>query len=108
MDPALRNEDHVLGKTELFKNPDQPSRGVRLRPVHAVTGGTGEGVMVIVPALAHSKQTEQPIVSAGIGGFKGALSKGVTDRVYRPGDVLVHEKADETTPDEAAEGTQKN
>ena len=58
-------------------------------PVHAVAGGTGEGVVVVVPALAHGKQTEQPIVSAGIGSFKRALSKGVADRVHRPGDVLV-------------------
>ena len=108
MDPALRNEDHVLGKTELFKNPDEPSGGVGLGPVHAVTGGAGEGVMVIVPTFTHGKQTEQPIVSAGIGGFKGTLSKGVADRINRPGDVLVHEKADETTPDETPEGTQKN
>ena len=78
-DPAFRNKYNILGKTELFKNPDQPSRGVRLRPVHAVTGGTGEGVVVIVPTFTHGKQTEQPIVSAGIGSFKGTLSKGVTD-----------------------------
>ena len=108
VDPIGGDQDDILHEAQFFKNPDQPSRGVRLRPVHAVTGGTGEGVVVIVPALAHGKQTEQPIVSAGIGGFKGTLSKGVADRVDRPGDMLVHEKADETTPDEAPEGTQKN
>ena len=108
LDPALRNKDHILGKTELFKNPDEPGGGVGLGPMHAVAGGTGEGVMVIVPTFTHGKQTEQPIVSAGIGSFKGAATKSVADRIDRPGDVLVYEKADETTPDETPKGTQKN
>ena len=79
MDPIGGDQDDILYEAQFFKNPDQPGRGVRLRPVHAVTGGTGKGVVVIVPALAHGKQTEQPIVSAGIGCFKGTLSKGVAD-----------------------------
>ena len=108
MDPIGGDQDDILHEAQLFKNPDEPSGGVGLGPVHAVTGGAGEGVVVIVPTFTHGKQTEQPIVSAGIGGFKGTLPKGVADRINRPGDVLVHEKADETTPDEAPEGTQKN
>ena len=79
MDPIGGDQDDILHEAQFFKNPDQPSRGVRLRPVHAVTGGTGEGVVVIVPTFTHGKQTEQPIVSAGIRCFKGTFSKGVTD-----------------------------
>ena len=59
--------------------------------------------MIVVPALAHGKQTEQPIVSAGIGGFKGALSKGVADGVDRPSDVLVQKEPNKSTPDETPE-----
>ena len=66
--------------------------------MHAVTGGAGKSVVVIVPTFTHGKNPEEEIVAAGIGGFKGATAKGVTDRVDRPGDVLVHEKANEPAP----------
>ena len=98
LDPAFGDEHHLLDQTELFENPDEPSGGVGLSPVHAVTGGAGEGVVVIVPTFTHGKNPEKEVVAAGIGGFKGATAKGVTDRVDRPGDVLVHEKANEPAP----------
>lgn len=105
LDPAFGNKDHILGKTELFENPDEPSGGVGLSPVHAVTGGAGKSVVVIVPTFAHGKNPEEEVVAAGIGGFKGATAEGVTDRVHRPGDVLVHEKANEAAPNQTTEGT---
>ena len=49
------DEDDVLHQAQFFENPDEPSGGVGLCPVHAVTGGAGESVVVIVPALAHGK-----------------------------------------------------
>ena len=79
-----------------------------MRPVHAVTGGTGEGVVVIVPAFTHGQDAKEEIVSASIGCFKGAATEGVADRVDRPGDVLVHEEADEATPDKATKSAEEN
>ena len=108
LDPAFGDEHHLLDQTELFENPDEPSGGVGLSPVHAVTGGAGESVVVIVPTFTHGKNPEEEVVAAGIGGFKGATAEGVTDRVHRPGDVLVHEKANEAAPNQTTEGTHQN
>jgi len=105
LDPAFGDEYHLLDQTELFENPDEPSGGVGLGPVHAVTSGAGESVVVIVPTFTHRKNPEEEVVAAGIGGFKGATAKGVTDRVDRPGDVLVHKKANEAAPNQTTEGT---
>ena len=102
------DEDDILHQAQFFKNPDEPSGGVRLRPVHAVTGGTGEGVVVIVPAFTHGQDAKEEIVSASIGCFKGAATEGVADRVDRPGDVLVHEEANETTPNKSTKSTDQN
>ena len=77
------DEDDILHQAQFFKNPDEPSGGVRLRPVHAVTGGAGEGVVVIVPAFSHGQDAKEEIVSASIGCFKGAATEGVADRVDR-------------------------
>jgi len=76
--------------------------------VHPVAGGAGKGVVIVVPAFAHGEQTEQPVVPAGIGGFKRALSKGVADRVDRPSDVLVYKKANKSTPDQPTERTEEH
>jgi len=75
----LRNKNDILHKSKFFENPNQPGRGIGLSPVHPVAGGAWEGVVIIVPALAHSEQTEEPVISAGIGRFKGAFPEGVTD-----------------------------
>ena len=76
--------------------------------MHAVTGRAGEGVVVVVPTFTHGEQAEQPVVPAGIGGFEGALSKGVTDRVDRPSDVLVHEEANKSAPDQTSKSAEEH
>ena len=107
-DPVGGDQDNILHEAEFFKNPDQPGRGIGLGPVHPVAGGAGKGVVIVVPAFAHGEQTEQPVVPAGIGGFKGALSKGVADRVDRPSDVLVDKKANKSAPDQPPKRTEEH
>ena len=93
-----RYENDILHESKFFKNPNQPSRRIRLSPVHAMASGTREGVVIIVPTFAHSEQTEEPVISAGVSRFKGAFPEGVADRVHRPGDVLIQEESNKSAP----------
>src|SRR6266487_7148471 len=53
---------------------------VDLPPEEALTRGSHEVMMVIVPALAEGEQGEQPIVAAGVGGLITARAKEVRER----------------------------
>lgn len=77
-------------------------------PSKAVAGGTGESVVVIVPAFAHGEDAEEEIVAAGVGRLEGAAAEGVTNRINRPGDMLVHKEANESPPNQTTEGAQQD
>ena len=55
---------HVPGEPETLERADRPPGDVELEPVEAVTGRAREGVVVVVPALAHRQHRDDPVVSA--------------------------------------------
>ncbi len=57
--------------------------------------------MVVVPALAHTQQANDPLVMARVIGLKFALPKCMTDRVHAPGDMVSQENAYQSTPEES-------
>ena len=76
--------------------------------MHPVAGGAGKGVVIVVPAFAHRKNSKNEVVPTGIGCLKRATTKGVTDRVDRPSDVLVDKKANKSAPDQPPKRTEEH
>ncbi len=62
-------------------------------------------MMVIVPALAESQQTDNPFVAAPIFRLKLALSKGVADGIDAEGDVVDEENPHKAAPQETCLAT---
>src|SRR5258708_1371638 len=89
----VRDAVDLFGQTHLFQSPDQIAREIELPPVQTVKGRTGEGVMIIGPALTKGQHTDDPFVMAAVIGLKLAFAKGMADRIDAPGDVVVEEHA---------------
>ena len=105
--PLGGDENHIADEAEFFKEPNHPCGHIWLGPVHAVAGGAGKSVVVVVPTFPHGEDAEEEVVAAGVGGFKGATAKGVADRVHGPGDVLIEKETDESTPNQSPEGSEQ-
>ena len=54
---------HVPDEPEPLEPADDPPRDVELAAVEAVPRGRGEGVVVVVPALAEDEQRDEPVVA---------------------------------------------
>ena len=78
-------------------------RGVELPALEPVLGRAREGVVVVVPGLAHRRQGDPPHVGRLVLDLEPALAEVVADRVDRPGHVVQEEGPHEAAPDEAAQ-----
>lgn len=71
-----------------------------------MTSGSGEGMVVVVPSFTQRQDTDNRIVAAVIMAFIGLAAPDMADRVDAPGDMMLEEDPDETTPEEPGEGTE--
>ena len=51
---------HVPGEPRRLETPDRERAHIELAPAHAVVGGRGEGVVVVVPPLAERPERDRP------------------------------------------------
>src|SRR5207244_1480541 len=94
----------VLGPTYPLEGPNQRSRGIALSPVDAVTGERGEGVVRVVPRLAHRHDGEGAHVRALVAGGERPAPERVAHGVDAPGHVVEHADADPARPEESGPG----
>src|SRR5712691_11548932 len=101
---AQRSRDaiDITSQPKALERPDQVAGDVKLPPVQPVKSGARECVVVVMPALAETQQTHDPLVVALIVGLELALAKGVTDRIDAPGDVMSQENAHQSAPQQTA------
>src|SRR4051794_21554626 len=52
----------VPDEAELLEYPDNPAGRIDLVPGHAGIGGTGMGMVVVVPAFAEREDRDEPVV----------------------------------------------
>ena len=83
---------------------DQPGRRVALPREHPVPGRPGEGVVAVVPRLAHRHDGKGTDVGALIAGAERPTAERVADRVDAPRDVVQHQDANAAGPDQGREG----
>ena len=100
-----RDADNIPDQAELLECANDVGGGIDLPPVHAVVGGAGEGVVVVVPTLSHGEEAHEEVIPALVGRDEFAAAVGVADRVHRPGDMVVEEHPDEATPDESVDAS---
>src|SRR5216684_1484494 len=75
-------------------------RDVDLPPEEALTGGSHEVMMIVVPAFTEGEQGEKPVVAAGVGGFVAARAEEVGEGVDGEGVVPEQHGAQAEAPDE--------
>src|ERR671930_232203 len=64
-----RRHDDVPRKTRPFEHADQQPGDVELPPPPPVAGGTGIGVMIVVPALARGEYPDEDVILAVVVGL---------------------------------------
>jgi len=92
--------DYVPDDSELFQEGDYEAGGIgeALPEPEAVEGRGGEGVVVVVPGLAHRQGREPEDVAGFVLDVEALAPEEVADGVDRPGDVMEQEDAHQTTP----------
>lgn len=90
-----------------FHHANAKSCEITLPPVEAMEGTVREGVVVIVPSLAKTDDSDEPIVSTLICCCEWALAKCVTDRVDTPGNMRRQKNTDGSSPEEARESAEE-
>src|SRR5438876_7948080 len=78
----------VRRPAEPLEQADQQRRRVELETLDAVTCGTGERVVRVVPRLAHREQCQPGDVAAPVVRAERPAAEAMADRVDRPGDVV--------------------
>src|SRR5690242_320880 len=96
--PLHVDPDHLPGEVQLFQRPDEHGADVDLVPLHAVVGGPGEGVVVVVPRLAEGRDGEPGHVPRLVGGGEPAAAEVVADRVHRVRHVVDQEDPHQAAP----------
>ncbi len=82
----------------------EPGRiGQALPGLQAVEGGGREGMVVVVPGLAHRQRREPEHVARLVLDREPLAPEEVADRVDRPGHVVEQEHPDEAAPQERGE-----
>src|SRR5579862_1311050 len=94
---------HVPHEPEPFGAADYPPRHVELALVESVPRRCGEGVMVVVPALAEDERRDEPVVPRFVARAVVLAPEHVADRVHGERRVLVREDPDQAAPDEPLE-----
>ena len=62
-------------------------------------------MVVVMPSLAHGKQTDEKVITAGICGDKLTPPIGMTDRIHCPCNMMIKEDSDGTTPEKTTQAT---
>src|SRR6187401_1772306 len=89
------------GEAEECEALDDDVADIKLPPAEAVSRGGGEGVVVVVPALAEGEEGDDGVVAAVVAGAEGTRAPEVAHGVHAPGDVVHEEDADQAAPEEA-------
>src|SRR5690349_8722759 len=92
-------------KTEAFENQDKVAGEIKLPPAESVEGRTRKSVVIVVPAISETEQSQDKQVVAAIVGLEGALAKGVTDGIDTPYNVVYEEDTHETSPKDSCPST---
>jgi hypothetical protein len=98
---------HVVCPPEPLPNPYTRSGEVELPTIHAVSGKRGECVVSVVPRLTEGQESKRRKVLGSVTRSKRAASKGVTDRVDAPRDVMDEQDADYASPDQPGQGARQ-
>ena len=89
---------HVPRQPDLLERPDRPPAHVHLAGAQAVDRRAGEGVVVVVPALAERRQRHDPVVAALVLGLVGPAAERVAHGVHAPRHVVEQEDPYEAAP----------
>src|SRR5262249_57939691 len=84
-------ETDLPRQTDEGEEADDVVGDVDLPPPQAVTGGRREGVVVVVPTLAHRQHPDDRVVPALVPAVVRPGAPQVADRVHAPGDVVPEE-----------------
>jgi hypothetical protein len=93
-------EFHIPGEPQAFKRPDDPVAQVDLPPPETVTGRSREGVMSVVPPLAHRQDSEHGVIAALVVAPVGPQAPQVAGRIGAPSRMMDEEDANQATPNQ--------
>ena len=86
------------GQTDKLQDANAPPVEIDLVPLQSMTSGGRVGVMIVMPALAKSKDRDPPTVTGIFSGFEPSSSPKVCGGIYQPGRVQADNQAQENTP----------
>ena len=101
---ALRGDaDDFPGQAAALQRADEPGAGIDLPAAQSMAGGSGEGVVVVVPRLAEGERCEPGEVAGVVAGGERSPAEEVAQRVDAEGHVVEQEDAHGSAPQEAGE-----
>jgi hypothetical protein len=85
--------DDVPGQVTALHRGDDPRSGIELPAAQTVTGGSGEGMVVVVPGLPEGDRRQPGEVAGLIAGDERSPAEEVAERVDAEGGVMQKEHA---------------
>ena len=81
----------MFDKSQFFEYPNQISRQINLPPGKTMKCGTRKCMMIIVPALAHRKNSYDEIIGGLIWSFEHLIAENMTNGIDAPCEIQSQE-----------------
>ena len=82
---TVRGKNDVLGKSQNPKAADHPPSHIHFPPAKPVAGGSGELMMVVMPAFPITDQCDPPAIRGPVPDVVGPVAKRMGSTVDEPG-----------------------